>query len=260
MSDTPAISRLQDRWDAHVSQFLAGGPAVPDGLHDWANGYSGRGRGAVQLDALPEPYLGDLDAEVRGVFLALNPGNAVLSFQGRQGKFASDITRLGSYRAWAKSWPYLCAPWISEIGPSRHHQSRFKFLRTWFGDESMPSSAMVGFEMYPWHSPKITGRMRPPADVIREWVWEPIAELGAPVFAFGAPWFEILEDGLGLSIVERLGVGGRDYGSAVESRSVLILRDEQTGVTVLAEKHTGGAGPPSAIEVALLRNTIALAA
>jgi hypothetical protein len=45
---------------------------------------------------------------------------------------------------------------------------------------------MVGFELYPWHSKAVTRRMQPPAEVVRKYVWEPVAELGAPVFAFGA--------------------------------------------------------------------------
>ena len=67
---------------------------------------------------------------------------------------------------------------------------------------------MVTFELYPWHSTAVTARMRPDPGVVREFVWQPVRQLGAPVFAFGKPWFDLLEDGLGLQVVDRLGDGG----------------------------------------------------
>ena len=114
---------------------------------------------------------------------------------------------------------------------------------------------MVGFELYPWHSTAVTSLMRPDPDVIREFVWQPVAELGAPVFAFGAPWFFILEKSLGLQVVDRLGPGGRRYPSAVASRSVIVLKNEG-GITVIAEKHSGSAGPPSPSETVYLRQAL----
>jgi hypothetical protein len=80
--------------------------------------------------------------------------------------------------------------------------------------------------------------------LIREFVWDPIAEIGAPVFAFGAPWFAMLQDGLGLEVIERLGAGGRDYGSAVPSRAITVF-ESPVGLPVVAEKHGGSAGPPN---------------
>ncbi|BAN04402.1 anti-phage DNA glycosylase Brig1 [Ilumatobacter coccineus] len=251
-----AVERIQAGWNQYIERFLSGGGAVPPDLERWAESYQGTGTGAVEWDALPEPYLGDLRGDVRGVFLALNPGEAVLEFQGRDGVFADEIRGFGSYSDWASSWAYLRDPWVEVVGPNRHHRSRLKFLRRWVGEPTLPASAMVGFELYPWHSKAVKGAMRPPAAYVREWVWEPIAELDAPVFAFGAAWFDVLEHGLGLRVVARLGPGGEDYGSAVESRAVLVLRDEQTGVTVIAEKHMGSAGPPNADETDLLRAAV----
>jgi hypothetical protein len=97
--------------------------------------------------------------------------------------------------------------------------------------------------------------MQPDPGIVREFVWQPIRELGAPVFAFGAPWFGLLEDGLGLQVVDRLGVGGRRYQTEVPSRAVLVLRD-QDGPVILAEKHLGGAGPPRRSEALVLREAI----
>ena len=90
---------------------------------------------------------------------------------------------------------------------------------------------------------------------VREYVWEPIADLGAPfVFAFGAPWFKLLPE-LGVSAIATLGRGGRTYASTVSSRSVLI-GSSTAGSIVIAEKHAGAAGPPSAEETTRMREAV----
>jgi hypothetical protein len=115
---------------------------------------------------------------------------------------------------------------------------------------------MVAFELFPWHSRGVTGPMQPKPDIVREFIWEPISEFGnVPVFAFGAPWFPLLEHHLGLRVVARLGADGRDYGSAVSSRSVLLLETPAGGL-VIAERHLGGAGPPSQDETERLRQAV----
>jgi hypothetical protein len=187
------------------------------------------------------------------VFLALNPGGAVLRFQGRSGRFAKEIRDQydGSYAAWAASWPYLRRPW----GMNRHYTSRLRFLRDWLGEPDLPASAMVAFELYPWHSKILIGALTLDARDLRRHVWNPVTELGAPVFAFGARWFDILENDLALSVICRLGKGGEPYGSRVPSRAVAIFRSDD-GITVIAEKHAGSAGPPSRGETRLLRRAV----
>jgi len=92
-------AELTDYWDQAIGRFLVGGRAVtPDPrMRSWFEAYRGRGRGAVDLDALPEPYLGVLDHRPVGVFLGLNPGEAHLGFQGRSGLFADEIRQHGTY-------------------------------------------------------------------------------------------------------------------------------------------------------------------
>jgi hypothetical protein len=114
---------------------------------------------------------------------------------------------------------------------------------------------MVTFELYPWHSTAVTARMRPDPGVVREFIWQPIRQLGAPVFAFGKPWCDLLADGLGLQVMDRLGVGGRPYPTQAHSRAVLVLRDEDVPV-VVAEWHRGSARPPNPSETRLLREAI----
>lgn len=54
------------------------------------------------------------------------------------------------------------------------------------------------------------------------------------------------------------GAGGDDdgYGSQVPSRAVAVYQDDATGVTVIAERHTGSTGPPGREETHLLRGAI----
>lgn len=257
----PACRAVSEFWDSVVDDFLSGRQIRPC-LKPWAESYRGRGAGAVEWDALPESFLGPL-TKPQGVFLALNPGQACLRFQGRDGIFADEIrANGGSYSVWAASWPYLRDPWVKEKGRNRHHSTRLRFLRDWIGDKELPGSAMVSFELYPWHSARFNGRraFEGAKELIVEFVWKPVAELGAPVFAFGADWFPILDPIcekriLGLEVVERLGACGRPYGSKVESRSVMVLRNKD-GLTVIAEKHLGAAGPPSPDETYMLRDAL----
>ena len=114
---------------------------------------------------------------------------------------------------------------------------------------------MVTFELYPWHSTAMTARMRPDPGIVREFVWQSVRELGAPVFAFGKPCSDLLEDKLGLQLVDRLEAGGRPYAMEVPSRRVLVPRGED-GPMVIAEWHVGTAGPPSASQTRVLGEAI----
>ncbi|MCY4510875.1 MAG: hypothetical protein OXG35_28525 [Acidobacteria bacterium] len=191
------------------------------------------------------------------MFLALNPGEADRSFHERDGIFRHEILEeYGSYSAWAASWPYLRDPWVARKGPNPHHRSRLRFLRDWTEERELPGSAMVSFELYPWHSSRFTGKLRveDALETVQKYVLNPVKELRAPVFAFGALWFRILENpALGLKIVERLGAGGKPYESHVKSRSVIVLRGKG-GLTVIAAKHSGSAGPPSRDDTIRLRD------
>jgi hypothetical protein len=251
-------SELIRFWDKAILGFLDGSSAVPDAVKPWFDCYRGRGVGAVATKAFPEPYLGDLKAkDIHAVFLALNPGRAHLDFQGRRGVFAREILREGSYHRWAAKWPYLGDPWVRRKGPNRHHRSRLRFMRRWFNDPQMTAQHMATFELFPWHSTRVTALMRPDACIVKDYIWEPIACLGNPViFAFGAPWFRLLEP-LGVRILQRLGAGGARYPTTAAGRSVSVGRTPE-GLTVIAEKHSGSVGPPSATETDILRTALKL--
>jgi hypothetical protein len=253
-------AELTAYWDQAIGGFLAGGPAVPPDdrrLQSWFEAYRGpgRGRGAVNLAALPEPYLGALDHRPVGVFLDLHPGKAYQDFQGRSGRFADEIRHHGTYSAWAATWPYLRNPWVAAKGTIPFLTSRRNFLGTWTSQPTLTADAMVVFELYPWHIATMAGPMRPDPGLVREFIWQPVRELGAPVFAFGKPWFDLLEDGLGLQVVDRLGAGGRPYATKVPSRAALVLRGDD-GLVVIAVWQMGYAGPPSRPETLVLREAI----
>lgn len=258
-----AIDRVVDLWDGTLRAFLAGEP-INEGepLGRWFRGYSGKGLGEIDTTCFPEPYLGEIHGRPRAAILALNPGRATPGFQAHDGIFAREIERFGSYREWAASWPYLRNPWnaAEPRGYNWHHHHRMVFLRRWFRDVSLTGQDRIDFELYPWHSTSVTARMRPDADIVRDYVWGPISELPIEfIFAFGGPWIEVLPHLPGLEMVDRIGDGGRAYAttSKPKAKRTVIKAMTPTGAWFIFEKHGGGASPPSAAEIEIIKDEFA---
>ncbi|MFG2052844.1 hypothetical protein ACGFI9_02335 [Micromonospora sp. NPDC048930] len=257
---TSARQRVAAFWDVHVAAWLDGEDHLPQRLEDWFESYVGVGPGEVTRDGFPEPYHGDLlglEHMPRMVVLGLNPGEFRPRYQARDGIFAKEIRQHGSYSRWATTCPYNRPPWTlpQEMGKNRYYQQRLEFTRRWLQDPSADHRDLLIFECYPWHSKAITAPLRPPPEVIEEFVWEPIAELPVQdVFAFGRPWHDLAQ-ALGLKETGTLGYGGADYGSAIASRAVRIY-SLPSGQRLVVEWHAGAAGPPSAKETALLRKVV----
>lgn len=191
------------------------------------------------------------------VVLGLNPGEFQREFQARNGIFAKEIAEHGPYSRWATTRPYNRPPWTlpQKMGKNRYYQARLSFTRRWLQDPSADYRDLLIFESYPWHSKALTAPLRPPPEVIEEYVWQPIAELPVQaVFAFGSPWDGIAQ-ALGLQETGALGSGGTDYGSKVSSRAVRTYA-LPSGQRLVVEWHAGSAGPPSAKETALLRDAL----
>jgi hypothetical protein len=94
--------------------------------------------------------------------------------------------------------------------------------------------------------------MRPSAQVLRDFVWAPLAEVAVPLlFAFGAEWALMCEQ-LGLTQEDRWGPGGKDLGSPVKSRTVVTYR-LNTDQRIVVCWQLGYAGPPRAEDVTRLR-------
>jgi hypothetical protein len=250
-----ARERVAGFWDGHVAAWLDGEDPMAEPLPRWFDSYQGRG---VTRDGFPEPYAGDLLGLVRMprfVVLGLNPGQYHPLFQARRGIFADEIRCYGSFSAWMGTGPYLRAPWTTQIGPNVYYRSRISFAARWLDDPTITHHDLLIFEAYPWHSTGVTAPLRPPADVIDAFVWQPIAEFPArEVFAFGRPWNELVT-ALGLSCVTALGAGGHPYGSVVPSRAVRVYA-LPSGQRLIVEWHAGSAGPPSRNETAILKRAL----
>lgn len=179
-------ARVSQLWDEEIGRWIAGDRVVSEDLRAWFNCYKGTGEGAPNLEAFPEPFLGDLFAEPKAVFLALNPGPVAPEFQYVSGIFVGEIRAMGSYSAWARSWPYLRDPW----GYNRHHHTRMGFLRRWYADSTLGGAEMLAFELYPWHSEILNARFRwtdKARHLVDRYVWQPISASGAEyVFGVGA--------------------------------------------------------------------------
>lgn len=186
------------------------------------------------------------------VILGINPGQADVSFQGRDGIFAREIAELGSYSAWAATDRYRKPAWESRHGTNRYARAQLNFVRRWTEDAELSAADLLTVELYPWHSKNVTAAMRPSAAVLQEFVWAPLAETTAPLFfAFGAPWALMCEQ-LGLKPECRWGPGGKDLGSKVESRTVVTYR-VSTEQRVVVCWQQGYAGPPGAEDIHRLR-------
>jgi len=257
---TPARDRVTDFWDDHIRRWLDGDDSLPDRLKGWFQSYQGSGAGTVTREGFPEPYLGDLAGHTATpaiVVLGLNPGQYQPHFQARSGLFANQIREAGAYSRWAATGPYASTSWTSVMGPNRFHSARLRFARDWLDRPALNLPELVIFECYPWHSTAVTAPMKPAIDVIESFVWQPIAEVPVrEVFAFGRPWAHVA-DALGLPIIDKLGAGGRPYGSAVPSRAVRV-HELASGQRLVVEWHSGGAGPPNTAETRLLRQELAV--
>jgi hypothetical protein len=120
---------------------------------------------------------------------------------------------------------------------------------------------MLAFELYPWHSERLTARLRVPPKIVREYVLDPIRDSGVrAVFAFGADWFRLIREqahDLGLQTVAVLGPDGdRPCPGRVASRSVLVTKADN-GMTVIVEKKRNHPSPPAHEDALLLRQAVA---
>jgi hypothetical protein len=250
-----AVERVADFWDSHTADWLAGEDALPSMLEPWFASYGGIGPGRVTREAFAEPYGGDLRGTPRFVILGLNPGQAQLDFQARDGIFANAIRETGSYSAWAASHPYLSETWTRVHGRNRYGTARLRFARGWLDDPGLTPNELLTLELYPWHSTRVTAPIVPPMSIVEEFVWQPLAEIPVEfVFAFGKPWLAACQ-ALGLPELGRWGNGGQDFGSPVASRSVVVFQ-LPSGQKVLVLWQSGYAGPPALDDAQRLRRLL----
>lgn len=248
---------LSGFWDKHTARWLDGEDPIPEPLGRWWSSYRGRGAGQPTRDCFAEPYIGPLNGDVTVVTLGLNPGRAHPELQARDGDFAQEIRACGSYAAWAAPNPYLGDGWSQFAGaPNRYHHARQRFARDWSEGEAADPQVLT-FELYPWHSTRVTGAIRPPSDVIHDFVWAPIFDLGARlVFAFGRPWVRVCE-ALGLAPAKHWAAGDPGFPTRVRSRVIQTYHLPDGGRVVVCWQ-SGYAGPPGREDTLLLRDLLSL--
>jgi hypothetical protein len=206
----------------------------------------------VVTDASPEPYIGPLAKRFgapRLIALGLNPGPADLRFQGHDGLFSREIAD-GRYSDWAVTAPYLCGPWRDDHRHNPYHERLLRFARRWTEDDTVKSHDILVFEMFPWHSDRVTAPICPDPSVIDRFIWKPLAEIGIDdVFAFGAPWSQLARE-LGLTSDEE------KIALTVKSRRVETFR-LPSGQRLIISWQPGYSGPPGPSDVRALREALA---
>jgi hypothetical protein len=263
----PELELLRDTWDRIIDQFLAGGDPFDETTRPWFEAYRGRGEAVRQDDALPEPFHGRLDQPPRAVVLSINPGLAYLGaerwgdylvqdLQSRKGLFAEGIRAAGSFTEWTREW----RPWSEWNGGQSipFVTSRVRFVEAWCAPEHVEKEEILWFELYPWHSSRWGGLTwtKRVVELVQQFILDPIEALGGPpVFAFGSPWFDVLEK---LGLEPQLSIAGGDIGADVAPAHVVQVfkRQRPPGQEVIAMKHQGGAGPPKPSSVPAIRTAL----
>jgi len=252
--------RVADVWDDVLQQWISGRRDLDPPLDEWMRSYQGTGAGAVDLDHYPDPYIGDLRglrSEPRLVFLGLNPGVGYDELQGDNGIWTRRIAEVGYSRCFERSPEDDRENWVQLHGKrSRYWINIIRFTRLWLGDDGAGMPDILNLELYPWHSAKITGSMKPPARLLQEFVWDPIEEVPVgEVFAFGRYWLDVCRD-LELEEVVYFGPGADPVPGSDMHHWRLGLFRLPSGQLVVTSSQEGFAGPPNEERTAIMREVL----
>ena len=251
--------RVAEFWDEHVAAWLDGEDPMPAPLPCWWAGYTSNAPdGMPSRDGFVEPFQGDLLGRQTApavVLLGQNPGTYYAEFQSRSGIFAGEIRSYGSYTKWAATTPYVRDPWEVKVGKNSYQTNRLNFAQAWTGRVDLTAAELLIFELYPWHSARVKGTMRPSARIINDFVWAPISEFPlSHVFAFGRRWNDVAL-ALGLRCIASFGAGGTDCGFHARVRAVRVYELE-SGQSLVVHWCGGGGKAPRPSEVAVLRSAL----
>lgn len=262
MSARTHRAQVADFWDEVLDGWHSGPEHLVAPLDRWHNSYQGKGDGRVDLDHYPDPYVGDLRGErgePRLVFLGLNPGIGYDQLQGDEGTWTRRIRRLGYSRCFERSPAEDSVTWKQMHGgkESAYWRNVIRFAGRWVDDPEVGVHDLLNLELYPWHSRKIVGAMRPPPDLVDDLVWKPVQE--APVgeiFAFGRAWLDVCRN-LGLEEVCTYGPDTEPVpGSPMQHWRVSMFRLD-SGQLVVASSQMGSGSPPGPERVRLLQDLVA---
>ena len=224
-----ACARVVAEWNQVIEEFLVSGLSIPPPMTAWAGSYSGKGAGEVDADAMPEPYLGSLDGQPAGVFLALNPGGVNQQFQHRQRDIpdgdskgvrlvlgVGGILAIPARSVGARGRTQPASPEPVEV-PSELARGTFADRGADGRLRALPVAQQGNHrddETGPRHRQALgVGASR---------------RAERTHFRIGAPWFDILENKLGLTPIVHLGraKGHIDYPTSVASRRITVYLDE----------------------------------
>lgn len=230
---------------------------LPAELDAWRECYTGKGKNAVDKLAMPEPWVGELESNPIAVTMGIHPGAADPAFQHRSSAWPNTIEDQhgGSYSEWAAAGPYFGDVWESAHGVNVHSGHRMRFLSSWTGVDLTPSQ-VVDFQVFPWHTTDWkSNALKLDAEILREFVLEPIASTGAKwAFGFGKDWWDLIE-ALGLPILDQLGDGGRPYPTQVDHRRWLVAEGPD-GLRIAAMRMDSMSIPPTTKETEDLRRVL----
>ncbi len=254
-------TRIADFWDQALADWVEGKPMTDPDLVRWQASYQGKGVGKVDLRHYPDPIVGDIRGiqhEPRVVILGLNPGIGYDDLQSKNGVWAKRIAKQGytyclerSPAADPKSWDAFHG------GKSKYWVKAIGFTRRWLNDPTASIHDILNFELYPWHSFGVNGKMQPPADLIRKYIWDAVREMQLKeVFAFGKEWFKIANE-LDLERIALYGPDGEDLpGSSKKAHWRLGLYRISPNQVLVVSSQAGYSGPPGEDRIIVLREVL----
>ena len=249
--------QVADFWDDVLNNWRADPQMrdLPEVLRRWRQSYQGE----VNLTAYPEAFIGDLRGEIREprlIVLGLNPGIAYPELQGSNGIWTQAARKLTYSRSSELRTPFNNENWTrSHSRDSRYFVLLDPFARRWLEDNSAGVADILNIEMFPFHSNRLTHKIRPPHDTIKSYVWAPLREMEEDVvFAFGADWVAVCEN---LPLIASYGpyqwqreLKGPTYGNW----QVNVYSLETKRVVVSWQK--GFSGPPGDERIPELRRVV----
>lgn len=256
-----ARARIADFWDRALTDWIKGEPLTNPDLIRWQASYQGKGIGKVDLEHYPDPIVGDIRSmqhEPRLVLLGLNPGIGYDSLQSHGGVWTQRIAQHGYTSCLDRSPAADPESWKALHGKeSPYWRNAISFTRRWLDDPDATIHDILNFELYPWHSRGVNGKMQPPADLIQKYVWDAVREMKLrEVFAFGKEWFKIAED-LGLERIALYGPDGQELpGDLKMAHWRLGLYRVTSDQVLVVSSQAGYSGPPGSDRIFVLREIL----
>jgi len=254
-----ARNEIADIWDALLRGWQKG-EDLPTELIQWRDCYEGTGKGSVQLDYYPDLFVGDLRGfrkEPRLVTLGLNPGVAYPGLQSRDGIWAKNIAKEGYSRCFARSPEEDPNNWKQyNKKRSKYWMNMVRFVKRWLDDPDANHQDVLNFELYPWHSEKLSAAIDPPHDLIKKYVFNPISEINvADVLAFGADWFRLINRWPGLSKLFEF--SNERLSQSNTSNWKLAAYRLPSGQRLVLSSQKGYSGPPGSERAKRMREILA---